>query len=100
FRSEILHFAGMDQHALGDLDITQVFGNLGRILHGAAEETDFTAVLARHVNGQLDAVNRRREAGDEQTAFGAGKNLLKLAADRALAWSVAFALDVGGILQE
>ena len=97
---EVLHFAGMNQHAFGDLDITQVFGDLGGILHGAADETDFAAVLARHVDGQLDAVNRRREAGDEQAPLGAGKHFFELAAHGAFARRVALALDVGGILQQ
>src|SRR5260370_41131173 len=90
----------MDQHAVGNLDITQVFADLGGILHGAAEKTDFAAVLPRHVDGQLDAVNRRREARDEQTPFGADKYLFELAVDSTLARRVALALDVGGILQE
>src|ERR1700674_468115 len=99
-RRKVLHFTGMDQHAFGNLDIPEVFGDLGRILHGAAEETDFAAVLPRHVDGQLDTVNGGRETGDEQTPLGADKYLFELAVDRALARSVALALDVGGILQE
>ena len=45
-------------------------------------------------------MNRRREAGDEQPPFGAGKDLIKLAPHRALAGRVAAALDVGRILQQ
>ena len=100
FRWEILHLPGMNQHALGDLYVTQVFGDFGRILHRAADETDLSAVLPRHVDRQLDAVNGRREAGDEQASLGAGKHLFKLAMNRALARRVALALDVGGILQQ
>src|ERR1017187_8831500 len=99
-RREVFHFAGMDQHALGNLDITQVFGDLGRVVHGAAYETNLAAVVPRHVNGELDAVDRGREAGDEQTPLGADKYLFKLAADRALAGCVALPLDIGGILQQ
>ena len=90
----------MDQHALGDLDITQIFSDLGGAVHGAADKTDFAAVVARHVDRQLDAVNGGREAGDEQTPLGAGKHLVELAPDSALARSVTLALDVGGILQQ
>src|SRR5882762_1476423 len=90
----------MDQHPLGNLDITQIFGDLGGVLHGAAEKTDFAAVLPCHVYGQLDAVNGGREAGNEQTPLGADKHFFELAVDRTLARRVALALDVGGILQE
>src|ERR1035441_8130466 len=90
----------MDQHALGNLDITQVFGDLGRVVHGAAYETNLAAVVPRHVDGELDAVDRGREAGDEQAPLGADKYLFKLAADRALAGCVALPLDIGGILQQ
>ena len=100
FRREVLHLAGMDQHALGNVDIAQVFRDLGGIVHGAADETDLAAVLARHVHRQLDAVNRRRETGDEQPPLGAGEDLVELAAHRALARRVALALHVGRILQE
>src|SRR5258708_10628590 len=90
----------MNQHAFGNLDVTQVFGDLGRIVHGAADETDFAAVLPRHVDSELDSVNGGREAGDEQTPLGADKHLFKLAVDSAFARRVALALDVGGSLQE
>src|SRR5258708_6133934 len=57
-------------------------------------------MLARHVNRQLDAMNRRREARDKQTPLGADKHLFKLAMNRALTWRVTLALDVSRILQE
>ena len=63
-RREVFHFAGMDHHAVGNLDVTQVFRDFGGVLHGAADEADLAAVLSRHIHRQLDAVNRRREAGE------------------------------------
>ena len=90
----------MNQQAVGNFDVAQVFGDLRRVVHGAADEGDLAAVLVGQFHGQLDAVNRRRETGDEQAPLGAGENFVKLAADRALAGRVSFALDVGGILQQ
>ena len=84
----------------GICDVSEVFGDLGGILHRAADETNLAPVLARHVDGQLDAMNRRREAGDEQAPLGADKDFFKLAMHRAFAGRVALALDVGRILQE
>ena len=49
---------------------------------------------------QLDAMDGRREAGDEQPAFGPREDLVELAAHGAFAGRVAGALDVGGILEQ
>ena len=54
----------------------------------------------REFDRQLDAVNRRREARDEQAALGVGENFVELAAHGALAGRVSLALDVGGILKQ
>src|SRR6266567_2947619 len=45
-------------------------------------------------------MNGRRETGNEQPSFGAGKNLIEFAADGAFAGGVATALNVGRILQK
>src|SRR6266853_2823503 len=57
-------------------------------------------MLARHVNRQLDAVNRRRETRNKETSLGADKHLFKLAMNRALTRRVTLSLDVSRILQE
>src|SRR5437660_4760396 len=90
----------MDQHSLRYLDIAEVFGDLGGIVHRAADETNFAPMLARHVNRQLDAVNRRRETRNKETPLGTNKYLFKLAMNRALTGRVALALNVSRILQE
>ena len=100
FRREILHLAGIDDQAVGNFDVAEVFGNLGGIVHGAAEEGDFASVLVSELHREIDAVNRRREARDEKAAFGVGENFVELAADGALAGRVSLALDVGGILKQ
>ena len=55
----------VNQHAFGDLDVAEVFGDFRRVVHGAADEADLPAVLARHIDGQLDAVNGGRETRDK-----------------------------------
>ena len=100
FRREVLHLAGIDHQAFGNFDVAEVFGNLGGVVHGAADEGDFASMLVGDLHGELDAVNGGREAGDEKAALGARENFVELAADGALAGRVAFALDVGGILKQ
>ncbi len=57
FRREIFHLAGIDYQAVGDFDVAQIFGDLRRIVHGAADEGDFAAVRVGEFNGQLNAMN-------------------------------------------
>ena len=100
FRREIFHLAGIDDEAFGDFDVAEIFGDLGGVVHGASDESDFASVLMREFYGEVDAVDRTGEAGDEEAALGVGENFVELAADGALAGSVSLALDVGGILKE
>ena len=100
FRGKILHLAGIDHQAVGNFDVAQVFGDLRGVVHGAADEGDFAAVLVGEFDRELDAVDGRREAGDEQPALGVGEDFIELAADGALAGGVSLALDVGGILKQ
>jgi len=99
-RRKILHLAGMNQQAFGNVEVAQILGDFGRAVHRAANERHFPSVLKGQIDGQPDAVNRRREARDEQAALRAGEDFVELAANGALAGCVAFALDVGGILQQ
>ena len=100
FRRKIFHLAGIDDEALWDLDVAEIFGDLGGIVHGAAEEGDLAAMLVREFDRQIDAMDRGRKARDEQTALGVGENFVELASDSALAGCVSLALDVGGILKQ
>ena len=100
FRREILHLAGIDDEAVGNFDVAEIFGDLGGVVHGAADEGDFASVLVGEFDGEIDAVDRRREAGDEEPALGVGENFVELAADGAFAGRVSLALDVGGILKQ
>ena len=92
--------AGMDQQAVGHVKIAEVLRDLGRIVHRAADKRDLAPVLLRQLDSQLDAMDRRRETGDEQPPLGARKDLVELAADGPLAGRVSMALYVGRILQQ
>ena len=100
FGREILHLPGIDHEAVGDFDVAEVFGDFGGVVHGAAEECDFAAVLVRQFDGQADAMNGRRKTGNEQPPLGVRKNFVKLAPHGSLAGRVALALDVGRILKQ
>ena len=100
FRRKILHLAGIDDQTVGDFDVAKVFGNLGGIVHGAAEECDLASVLVCELHREIDAVNGRREARDEKPALGVRENFVKFAANGAFTRRVPLALDVGGILKQ
>jgi len=100
FRGEILHLAGIDDEALGNFDVAEIFGDLGGVVHRAAEEGDLATVLVGEFNRKIDAVDGRGETGDEETALGVGENFVEFASDSALAGSVSLALDVGGVLKQ
>ena len=100
FRRKILHLAGIDDQAVGDFDVAEILGDLGGIVHGAAEERDFAAVLVGELDREIDAVNRRRKAGNEKPPLGVGEYFVELSSYGALAGRVSLALDVGGILEQ
>src|SRR5271170_3168774 len=57
-------------------------------------------MLPGQFDRQFYAMDRGRKTGDEKSPLSAGKYFVKLAADGAFAGSVAFALDVSGILEQ
>ena len=57
-------------------------------------------MLAGQFEGDANAVDRRREAAEEELLFGLRKNLVEAGNDGAFAGGVAGALDVGGVLQK
>ena len=89
----------MNQQVVRNFYVSEVFCDLGGGSHRTANKSDLTAVLVRELHCQLDPVNGGGETGDEKTALGAGEDFIELAADRALAGRIAFALDIGGVLK-
>jgi hypothetical protein len=96
----VAHLAGIDDEALGNVDVAEVLGNLSAFHHGAADDGDLAAVLAGQLEGDADAVDGGREAAEEELLFGARKDFVEAGNDGALAGRVAGALDVGGVLQQ
>ena len=90
----------MDQEPLGNLDIAQVLGNFGRVVHGAPDEGNLASVFESQIDRELDAMNRGRKTRNKQPPLGARKHFIELAPHRPLAGCVSLALNVGGILQQ
>ncbi len=53
----VAHLAGIDDQAGRNVDVAEVLRNLGALHHGAAEDDDFAAVLARQFERDADAVD-------------------------------------------
>ncbi len=100
FRREILHLAGIDHEPIGNLEVAQIFGDLRRVVHRAADESHFAPVLLSQFHRQADAVNGRRKAGNKQPPLGMREHFVKLPPHRALTGRVALAFNVGRILKQ
>src|SRR5581483_633895 len=99
-RGKVLHLPGMNQQAVRNLDVAQVFRDLGGTGHGAPDESYFPSMLPGQFDRQLDAMYGRRKAGDKEPLFSSREHLVELPPHRALAGRVAPALHVRGILKQ
>src|ERR1700722_1788250 len=70
----VAHLAGIDDEAGGDFDVAEVLRDFSAIHHGAAEDYGFATVLTGELEGDADAIDRRREATEEELLFSLGKN--------------------------
>ena len=100
FRGEVLHLARVNDQAFRDFNVAEVLCDFGGVVHRSSDESDFAPVLVREFDGEIDAVNRTGEAGDEKTALGVGENFVELATHGAFAGRISLALHVCGILKE
>src|SRR6266576_219938 len=57
-------------------------------------------MIRSQLNCQLDAMNRRRKAGNEKTPPSARKYFIEFPPHRALTWRITLALDVGRVLEQ
>ncbi len=71
--------------------------DLSDVEHAAAQKRDLAAVFRRNVQDLLQPVNGRAEAGNHQALLGAIEDVFETRADRAFAFRIAGAIDVGGI---
>ncbi len=81
-------------------DITEILRDFRGLGEAAPDQRDLAMELVRHLGCQLDAVNRRRKAGDEEPAAGVSKDFFELGTYGALAGGEAGALHVSRILQQ
>ena len=95
---EVAHLAGIDDQALGNVDVAEVLRNLSAFHHGAADDGDLAVVLASQIERDADAIDGGREAGEEEFLLGLRKDFVEARNDGALAGGVAGALDVCGCL--
>ena len=100
FRRVVLDLAGMNEEVARDVEISKVLRDLGGFKHRPADDRDLAAVLLGELQRDADAVDGRREAGEEEPALGAREDLVEARADGPFARRVAGAVDVGGVLQQ
>ena len=68
--------------------------------HAAPDQRHSAAVLLGQIEHQLDAVNRRAEAGDHQAPLGAVEDLFHARTHGAFGFGVARPVGIGGIRQQ
>ena len=86
-------------HALRDLHIPQLPGNLQGVLHAPSGDRHLAPVAGGHVDDLLDAVNVGREGGDDDALVTALEQGIEGVAHLLLALGVARVLHVGGVAQ-
>ena len=96
----VADLAGVDEQALGNLDVAEVLGDLGRVVHGAADDGDLASVLLGEFEGEAEPGDGGREAGEEEALLGLGEDLVETGAHGFLAGGPAAAIDVGRVLEE
>ena len=87
-------------HSVGDMQKVQRVCNLDVVNHAAPDEGDFAINTHGDINHLLDAVNRRREAGQNHAARRRAAQLFDAWHDDALRRRETRALDVGGIAEK
>ena len=90
----LVDLARRQQHPLRDVDVPEAAADVDVLAHRAADERDLAAVLLGRVHDLLDAVDVRREAGDDDPALAAGEHAVQVRADDRLGVRDARAVDV------
>ena len=90
----------MNQQPVGQIQVSEIQGDFRRLGHGAADQGYLASIFSGHFHRQLNAMDGRRKAGDEDAARTAREDLVELAPYGALARRVAGPLDVGRVLEE
>ena len=88
---------GRSKMPSGRLQQSERMRDFSDVIHAAAEERHFAAILGGHIQDLLQPVNGRTEAGDHQPPLGAIKDFVQARAHGAFAFGVARPVDVGGV---
>src|SRR5271165_6406605 len=94
-RRKIANLRRMNQRTVWNVDVAKVLGDFSRLHHRAPDQRYLAPVFEGLFYRQLDAMDRRGEARDEQPSFGARKYFFKSRTHGAFARRVAAALDIG-----
>ena len=97
---EVLDLLDADEHPLGHLDVAEPAADVDVLAHRAADQRDLAAERLGGVDDLLDAVDVRREAGDDDAALAAPERLLELGPDARLGRRPAGAVGVGRVAAE
>ena len=88
---------GGTQHPLRDVDVAERAADVDVLAHRAPDQRDLAVVRRGGVDDLLDAVDVRREAGDDDPARAAREHALEVRADDRLAGRDARAVGVRGV---
>src|SRR5665647_1742200 len=96
----VVDLGELDHRTLGDLQISEVAGDVHVLLHRAAGDGALAAVQVGDPDGLLDAVDVRGEARHDHAALGLGEDLVKRLPDDALRSGRPGRLDVRRVAEK
>ncbi len=94
---QLPHLAQFDQGVVGNGQIAELAGDGGVGHHAATVDEDFAVAGERCVDHLLDAVNIRREGGDDDAAGAMRQDFGEGFPHRSLREGMSLPLDVGGV---
>ena len=100
FRRIVMSFVNINQHALGNLQVTKLLGDIYNIHHAAADNCYLTVILHSSINNLLDTMYVRGEGCYNNTMLSIAELLVKGLAYHFFAGSEARALGVGAVCQQ
>src|SRR6185369_10384842 len=99
-RRIVLDLLRVNEGVRGKIDVSEVLGNLRRFGHRSSNQCNLPVVLMSQFQRELDAVDRRREAGDEQPLLGALEDVVKSRTNCAFTGRIAGTLHIRRVLEQ
>ena len=97
---QLVELLDIHHHVVRDIHIAQHLGHAQDVLHAAPGDADLAAVLHRHVDDLLQAVDVGGEGGDDDALVAALEELVEARADLALGVGVAGLFHIGGVAHQ